>query len=50
VCRPKQERKDPIEGYIPREAGKKRNPSRESVIVKCVGLTSWLMESFGPFL
>jgi hypothetical protein len=39
-----------VEGYVPGDAGKKRNPSRVSVIVKCVGLTSWLMESFGPFL
>jgi hypothetical protein len=42
--------KTQVEGYVPREARKKRNPSRVSVIVKHVGLTSWLMESFGPFL
>jgi hypothetical protein len=34
--------KTQVDGYFPGDAGKKRNPSRVSVIVKRVGLTSWL--------
>jgi hypothetical protein len=39
-----------VEGYVPREAMKEKNPSRVSVIVVCVELTSWLMVSLSPFL
>jgi hypothetical protein len=39
-----------VEGYIPGEAVKENNPSRVSVIMVCVGLTSWLMVSLCPFL
>jgi hypothetical protein len=42
--------KTQVEGYVPRGSKKEKNPSRVSVIVKRVGLTSWLMESFSPFL
>jgi hypothetical protein len=42
--------KTQVEGYIPREERMKRNPLSVSVIMKRVGLTSWIMESFGPFL
>jgi hypothetical protein len=39
-----------VEGYVPGETMKEKNPSRVSVIVVCVGLTSWLMVSLSPFL
>jgi hypothetical protein len=44
------ERKDPSRGICPGEAVKEKNPSRVSVIVVHVGLTSWLMVSLSPFL
>jgi hypothetical protein len=37
------ERKDPSRGICPGETVKEKNPSRVSVIVVRVGLTSWLM-------
>jgi hypothetical protein len=44
------ERKDPSRGRCPEGSGKEKNPSRVSVMVVCVGLTSWLMVSLNPFL
>jgi hypothetical protein len=44
------ERKDPSRGICPGGSRKEKNPSRISVIVVRVGLTSWLMVSFNPFL
>ena len=42
--------KTQVEGYVPRETMKDKNPSRVSVIVVHVGITSWLMVSLNPFL
>jgi hypothetical protein len=44
------ERKTQVEGYVLGETLKENNPSRVSVIVGRVGLTSWLMVSLNPFL
>ena len=41
--------KTQVEGYVLRETVKENNPSRVSVIVVCVGLTSWPMVSLSPF-
>ena len=38
------------EGYVLGETMKEKNPSRVSVIVVCIGVTSWLMVSFNPLL
>jgi hypothetical protein len=46
-CRKEKTR---VEGYVLGDARKKRNSSRVSVIVTRVGIISWFMESFGPFL
>jgi hypothetical protein len=44
------ERKDPSRVICPMGSRKENNPSRVSVIVVHVGLTSWPMMSFNPFL
>ena len=44
------ERKDPSRGICLGGNKKENNPSRVSVIVVRVGVTSWLMESFGSSL
>jgi hypothetical protein len=43
----RRKEKKQVEGCVLTEVEKKINPSRVSVIVKHLGLTSWIMESFG---